>query len=348
MVYYDALIVRDAHKIMKYKIIVIVFLVLQSYSTQAGVGKILVEILEPLFKQSVKQVDEISKNTLTTNDILAIQGIKIVARPLSNLQGESHIDDKNTKPMRSLDEIFGEDDELILKELSKEDDELILKELSNYDKNSDEYKIINIIANDLELCNTQDINKYLSFIDLYVHNKSPIKDTLLSSESKDFYKRYKANCNVNDINILGISIDEVNKLAYVEVTGNNAFISGVINLSYKSIITFKFENSIWKLWDGVIVEKNIKILDQNWWSYGRKSSKCELLDKYNILQPLNVLVSESYKEFNCSTNGVIKENFLIVSCKSKEIDTNLIYSKTKSQCEKIGSLLRKNNEINNP
>ena len=338
MVYYDALIVMDAHKIMKYKIIVIVFLVLQSYSTQAGVGKILVEILEPLFKQSAKQVDEISKNTLTTNDILAIQGTKIVARPLSNLQDESHIDDKNTKPMRSLDEIFGEDDELIL------------KELSNYDKNSDEYKMINIIANDLELCNTQDINKYLSFIALYVHNKSPIKDTLLSSENKKFYKRYKINCSIDGIDILGVgtSVDEVNKFAYVEVTGNNAFISGVINLSYKSIITFKFENSIWKLWDEVIVEKNIKILDQNWWSYGRKSSKCELLDKYNILQPLNVLVSESYKEFNCSTNGVIKENFLIVSCKSKEIDTNLIYSKTKSQCEKIGSLLRKNNEINNP
>ena len=253
MVYYDALIVRDAHKIMKYKIIVIVFLALQSYSTQAGVGKILVEILEPLFKQSAKQVDEISKNTLTTNDILAIQGIKIVARPLSSLQDESHIDDKNTKPMRSLDEIFGEDDELIL------------KELSNYDKNSDEYKIINIIANDLELCNTQDINKYLSFIDLYVHNKSPVKDTLLSSENKNFYKRYKINCSIDGIDILGIgiSVDEVNKFVYVEVTGN-ALISGFMNLSYKSIITFKFENSIWKLWDEVIVEKNIKILDQNW------------------------------------------------------------------------------------
>ncbi len=283
---------------MKYKIIIIIFLTLQSYSTQAGVGKILVEMLEPLFKQS----DEIPQNIVTKNDTVAIQGIKTVARPL-------------------------------------------LKELSHYNKNSDEYKIINIIANDLEICNANDINKYLDYVNFYVHNKSPIKNTLLSSENKDFYKRYKINCSIDDIDILGIgtSIDEVNKFAYVVVTGYG-LVSGFVSLTYKSIMTFKLENTSWKLWNEVLVDENIKILKQNWWSYNREISKCELLNKDDALQPLNIL--ENSEGINCSTGGLIKENFLIISCKSKEIDGNLIYFKTKNECRKFGSSPRKNN-INN-
>lgn len=283
---------------MKYKILVIVFFSLQLCSAQAGAGKAFVEVLELLFKQSAKQIDEIP------NDIVAIQGIKTVAKPL-------------------------------------------LKEFSNYDKNSDEYKIINIIINDLEVCNANDINKYLSFVDFYVHSKSPIKNTLLNSKSKKFYKRYKTNCSIDDIDILGIgtSIDGVNKFAYVAVTGYG-LASGFMSITYKSITTFKFENTNWKIWDDIAVDENIKILKQNWWFYDRANSKCDLLDQDDIIQPLNVL--ENSEGLNCSTGGLIKENFLIVNCKIKEIDTNLIYFKAKNKCEKFGSSLRKKNEINNP
>lgn len=279
---------------MKYKFIVVIFLVFYTCSLQAGFGKMIAEILESVAKNSTKHIDDVSPNILP-KDINVIQTSKI-----------------------------------------------IMKQLSHYEKNSVEHKVISIIANDLEACNSYNTNKYINFIKSFVHEKSPIRDVLQSKNYLDYYQRYKINCQISEINFLGTgdSIDGISKFAYLEISGKSS-IYGLINMTFKKITTFKYDGMYWKIWDEVIIEENLKILEQNWWFYHKDKSMCELLDKDDLLQPFILLENENFQEFNCSTEGLVKKKQLIVSCKVGQLNgSNFVYFLTKNECKDFEKLIK--------
>ncbi len=283
---------------MKYKLITVFCLAFYTCSSQAGVGKIVLEILEAITSKSVKHVADVPSTVIIPTDVVVVQ---------------------TTRPVRVL-----------------------AKELSSYDPDSVEYKITNLIADDLEVCNSFDIKKYINFIKSSVHGESPIKEVLQSTESLEYFQRYRKSCHVDSIKFLGngLSIDEINKFAYVEISGDIS-ISGLMGATFKNIETFRLDGNHWKVWNTVSIEMNAQVLEQNWWVYDNDKMECLLNAglEDGFFQPLTLL--ENFKQLNCTTEG-LKQEILLVSCKNKDLEqnNNYVYFSAKNKCKKFWESIR--------
>jgi len=203
-------------------------------------------------------------------------------------------------------------------------------------RESVEYKVISYIYDDRDMCNSHDIQMYMSFTKSTTHKDSPARDVMLDST---YIERYKLMCEIIGIKFLGHgeSVDEVSRYAYAEVS-SVITVAGLMKMTSKSMYVLKLESDTWKFWDATFLSADVELLNESWWLYNPIKRQCFSTDNKTddyVIRPIILL--EDSENMDCSTNG-IKDKILTVSCKGRKDDSRsyYAYSPNKKTCEEFG------------